>query len=420
LEFSVKEGDREICNEDIPPYLYTNIDRTCHIIGRFRDVIHANLLSSIEPFSFMPALETYAWSNISGEAVPLGHLRVVLFGRGDPKTDVLHEARWGVFNESDDSCKIFEIHKIEGAIRECLLNVLLHRLNIASYAGRLRVEATLDSDNKVESLALLILNRVSFFDKNISLNEERWAMTLISAQPGSESDINIKNLLSFNWRMGHAMIACEGVKDGCQFFKCLHLTKNKADQCLAGAPGQARIKIKKEFVTNTLNGPTWIRPKTVVESILHTVQEADKHSVTVPFAMGRKIPELAAPFGVQGCVAASITAIYFSYKALSYLLHPMCPSMPISFYFHGALFDKSLRLPLATLATTGIGTLALKRVAKRYDCLQWALEQLQEAGIKFKLPWNIITPNAAVQYLNEHPEVVTLEGTDSALRNPEG
>jgi hypothetical protein len=479
LKFSVKEGDRQIGGDTIAPYLYPNTRRTCAIVSLFHDVINVNLLSSIEPSSFVPVLETRAWINKAGEVVSLKDLKVALFGRADPETDVLHEARWGIYDQSDGSCKVYEIPKIEGAIRECLLNALCHRLNATYFAERFRVEVTLDSNNKVTSLALIVLNRLSLFDKNVVLDEERWAITLVSAQPGSTSIIES---ISLDWRSGHAMIACEGIKDGCQFFKYLHLTKNKSDQCLEGAPARARIKIKREFVTNTLNGPTWIRTRTVVESLLYSIQEADKHCVTVPFAMGRKVPALAAPFVVKGSVAISIMALFtsiialrYGYKIFALLSSPKLdigqqmgqmqyflalgnllidktkgkslPPLPLMFRFilimsrifpsltsrlmimkprisvalkesRDVLHDLRFYSSIVALATTSIGAFALKRLAKRYDCLQWTLEQLPEAGIVFKLPWTVITPNAAVEYLNKHSEIITLEGTDSALRNP--
>jgi hypothetical protein len=51
-----------------------------------------------------------------------------------------------------------------------------------------------------------------------------------------------------------------------------------------------------------------------------------------------------------------------------------------------ALCDLKLYFSLVGLATTGIGAFGLKKLANRYDCLHWTLEQLPEAGIKFKLP----------------------------------
>ncbi len=412
LEFTVEEGGHQICKGKIGTHLYENIRRTSAIVNLFHEVINVNLLSRIEPSSFLPVLETHACANKAGEFAPLAHLRVALFGLGDPKTEVIHEARWGVFDDSDRSCRIFEIQKIEGAIKECLLNILCYRLNVASYTGRLRIEATLDSHKKVESLALVILNRVSLFSKNVFLDEERWAITLVSAQPGTESS---------KWRSGHAMIACEGVKDEYQFFKYLHISTNNPDQNCFQAQIQAQIKIKKEFIPNTLNSPTWVRPRTAVENMLYSIQEADRCHINVPFAIGRKIPELATPVLLTIGLGFLVITAYCAKYDFSVFSSKISSTLPegvgiIARYqnvhksrllaYSSLVTEQSI--PFSLVAFGGLGAYFFSdKLAKRYDCLYWALERLSEAGVEVELPLTILTPNAAVQFLNEHPKIST-------------
>src|ERR1700719_3024046 len=118
---------------EIPSRLYSNIYRTCNNVLLFHEVIQANLHHSIEPYSIIPVLESTAEIKQLEQYVPIEHLKVALFGRGNSNTKTIHGAHWGIFNEQDNSTKIVEVQKMEGDLQECLVNVLFNRYNVSFY-----------------------------------------------------------------------------------------------------------------------------------------------------------------------------------------------------------------------------------------------------------------------------------------------
>jgi len=428
---------------EIPPNLYSTVKRIYDIVPQFRGFIEANLHRSIEPSSFVPIVESSAWTKQLEQYVEVAHLRVALFGHGDCSTKTLHEAHWGIFNAQDSSIRTVVVQKIEGDLQECLVNVLFNRYHVSFYKDH-RIEVSLDSDGQVLSLALTILSRPSFystFDTNVSLDENQWSVTLVSSrQFFSRRRIDA----------GHAMIACEGVNKSCQFLKYVHVTKNPekmgANKSLSGA----RVEVlEKEDVRlqDMRNGPTWRRARSAVENMLVLARKAQRDRQMVPFAIGKNIYKMALPVTGICLVVASIFAARYDYRTIlgfhAYLyfkgslistgLHRIISmsyavrdflwesaSDSLEKCIVGALnsnkgfseLNKSLARVTTSITTASFAAASVytfKKLSDRSDCLSWAIEQLSKAGVHFKLPLSIITPNGAVEYLNLHVKAVVLK-----------
>ena len=391
--------------EPILPYLYSNDRRTRVIIDLFRDVIAENLRKSVTSSSFVPVFESRVCIKRGEEYVPLDKLNVALFGQGNPETKEILDARWGIYNETDDSTAIVEIDTshMEDSVRKCLVNVLCHKQTPKLYSSEyVMALATLNAKGKIQSIALKVLGqKTSLYNENLPLDENHWAITLISVQSGITS-----NEQGTGGDSGHAMIACEGVKDGRPFLTYMHLTKKKGDV-------QARIETITGFI-DALHGPTWVRTKAAVENMFRPIQEAAQRNQHLPFMPGRQIPALIAPPLAAASITGGVVALGFVAAAVisSSIFAPMCPAM--SFYIITQVATRAVMSSLGTVAaasfTGGIGALYFRIAGHRYDCLRWTIEQLPAGGIRLQIPSTLFTPNGVVQYLNNHPDAAKLDG----------
>jgi hypothetical protein len=414
LKYKIEDEQSSLV--EIPAHLYSTVDRIYNIVPQFRSFIEANLHRSIEPSSFVPIVESCAWTKRLEQYVEVAHLKVALFGHGDSSTKTLHEAHWGIFNAQDNSTKTVVVQKIEGDLQECLVNVLFNRYHVSFYEDH-RIEVSLDSDGQVLSLALTILSRPSsVFDKSIHLDENNWAITLIST-PQLFTGERVSS--------GHAMIACEGVKESCQFLKYAHVTKNPEKGGTNKSFGGARVEtLEKERVRrkDMRNGPTWRRPRSVVENILVLAQKAQQERQVIPFAIGKNIYKIAFPVASICLVAAAIFAARYDYRTFlafhsafyvkdsltSYMLHRIISMSQTARSFFWSLgftvrhdgsansgVGRPLRkaaISLMTASLVGASAYVSKKLSDRSDCLSWAVEQLSKTGVHFQLPMSILTP----------------------------
>ncbi len=419
----------------IPPHLYSTVDRIYNIVPQFRGFIEANLHRSIEPSSFVPIVESGAWTRQLEQYIEVAHLKVALFGHGDSTTKTLHEAHWGIFNAQDNSTRTVVVQKIEGDLQECLVNVLFNRYSVSFYEDH-RIEVSLDPYGQVLSLALTILSRPSFystFDKSVPLDENNWAITLISTK---------QNFSGECIRAGHAMIACEGVNESRQFLKYAHVTKNPEGGSTNTSFSGARVEaLEKERVNRNkaLNGPTWRRPRSAVENILVLAQKAQQDRQIIPFAIGKNIYKIAFPVASICLVTTAIFAARYDYRTflafhsafyikdslISYMLHRIISMSQIARSFFWSFgfnvrYDGSANsglgrplrkaaISLMTASLVGASAYVSKKLSDRSDCLSWAVEQLSKTGVHFRLPLFIITPNGAIEYLNLNVKVVVLK-----------
>ncbi|HEX4838886.1 MAG TPA: hypothetical protein VFU89_00410 [Rhabdochlamydiaceae bacterium] len=428
LKYRIEDGQSSPV--EIHPHLYSTVDRIYDIVPWFHDVIQANLQHSIEPSSFVPIVESGAWTKRLEQYVPIGHLKVALFGHGDSSTKTLHEAHWGIFNAQDNSTKTVVVQKIEGDLKECLVNVLFNRYHVSFYKDH-RIEVSLDSDDQVQSLALTILSRpCSAFDKNVHLDENHWAVTLISTKQDFTQELI---------HAGHALIACEGVKEGCKFIEYAHVTKKPEKGDTNKSLSGARVEVLKELFSIERNGPTWRRPRSAVENILVLAQKAQQDRQIIPFAIGKNIYKIAFPIASICLVAAAIFAARYDYRTflafhsafyikdslMSYMLHRIISMSQTarSFFWslgftvrHDGSANSGLGRPLrkaaislVTASLVGASAYVSKKLSDRSDCLSWAVEQLSKAGVPIQLPLSIITPNGAIEHLNKHSKNIVLK-----------
>lgn len=116
-----------------------------------------------------------------------------------------------------------------------------------SYSQHFKEVVTLGPDNRIQSLSLKC---VSALDDTIPLDEDNWAITLVSFQAGFHRDFGV----------GHAQIIWEGIEGGSYFLRCAEILNQ-------GYPGSdpqwARIRIVDTFIPNNRwqLGPTWSRTK---------------------------------------------------------------------------------------------------------------------------------------------------------------
>lgn len=225
-------------------------------------------------------------------------IQVALFGHVDIRNCAAGEVkwlRWGVFDstteveqtfevEEDDLARIF-IHQapttncpdfekesdengnplFDSKGKPCLKPTSNHYA-MASYAKRFRASLICDEERRTQKV---VLQRISLLDNAVVLDENNWAVTLVSTEQSSQ------NWLSrfFRENVGHAMLACEGVEQGKQFLRYLHLTRNPRNKNPVLEADQAQMEsFDREIPLKTLNGPTWIRPKSLVKNMLHFVQ----------------------------------------------------------------------------------------------------------------------------------------------------
>jgi|GEM_PF-1158786 len=440
LKYRIEDGQSSPV--EIPSHLYSNINWIDVIVSLFHDVIQDNLQHSIEPSSFTPVLQSTAQIKQLEQYVGVDHLKVALFGRGDSSTKTVDKVRWGIFNEQDNSTKIIEVQKIEGDLQECLINVLCNRYYVSFYANH-RIEVSLDSDGQVQSLALTILSRPnSIFDTSVSLDENHWAVTLIS----TKQEFSNRRISA-----GHAMIACEGVNEGRQFMKYVHITKKPEEEDTTKFPSGARVEVLERVKREDIrNGPTWRRARAAVENILVLAQKAQQERQMVPFTLGNGIFKITS-FISRSFILVSLPIFYYCcYRYYQFFTHnhesafrhfffsdpgvtigllqttasyvlkraigvsqtaarSIMESSITPLVMEGSMktlqMTASMMLPMLWLT----GAMTSNKLASRYDCLSWAVEQLSKAGIHFQLPLPIITPNGAVKYLNLHVKVIVLK-----------
>lgn len=303
-------GSRVVCLFQEPNCLSFSIDGRAGKTTRFRPTLYdtryaLNLISlfhrtigvnlendEVHSSCFLPKL------CISAHNAP--EVQVALFGRVDARVHVegeLKGLRFGVFNTANNEehtleavdaiAKIF-IQGAPGSNRPNMRAVLDRKgkevmrpapdhYAMNSYVKRFSVLLTRDALNNIINVAL---HRISLLDKNVTLDESNWAVTLVSSKSASHS---IWERI-FTSRIGHAMLACEGIENGKQFLRYVHFTPE---------PSDPHPKLEKDEALmdsfdvvdplDTENGPTWTRTKILVKNMFDFV--ATMREVPLQFAL---------------------------------------------------------------------------------------------------------------------------------------
>jgi hypothetical protein len=244
-----------------------DIDYATSLIPMFHRVIGTNLATQ-EPHSscFLPQLCLAA----QNEPTQL----VALFGRVDTRTDEIVGLRWGVFDTSTQEQSSLEISADDAISRNFLRKApgtnyrkmerlvdkkgrSVEREANDSYARsffekHFYVVIHRDETHIIQNITLYC---TSLLDRNVVLDENNWAVTLVSAKKrrGVGAWLNA----------GHAMIACEGIKADGFFLKYLHISAESTMSKVA----QIEVSQKTSLI-DSVNGPTWSRTKDFVEKML--------------------------------------------------------------------------------------------------------------------------------------------------------
>lgn len=293
LTFSVKNGGQiERESQPISTEIYT-VQRAEMLIRIFREVIQATLANGVSQYCFLPVLCTDAWI-LQEEQYVSTRFQAGLFGRivldypkrGEVASKVVG-ARWGIFDPSNRVVSQFAVD--EGSAAAGFLSNAFGRRGdeYDFYARQVKPIITCGADGRVTSIAL---KHFSTFDKNVMLDEDHWAVTLVSSS--AYATVGCSGYRGMDH--GHGMIAYEGVIENRQFLKFAHITVNDR---VRGVPDQrrraeeARVEILDRKPASLSRGPTWKRGRNAVENMLRPIREAVNRSLYVTFGVMSDVNE---------------------------------------------------------------------------------------------------------------------------------
>ncbi|MBF8263292.1 MAG: hypothetical protein HW387_957 [Parachlamydiales bacterium] len=420
LKFSSKSNG-EMNEGHLDLYSYDTAS-ACRLIQIYHSVIETHLKEAIIASSFLPI---FSWDKIAvlrdDRYLKAADVQVALFGRIDREARKILDAHWGIYTDSNKSSERFEIGDAADGVTQCLQNApISDAANIeemTQFANFFTVVLTLYPDNKIQSVALLKLWKpsaslfTSLFDRFVVLDEDHWAVTVVSAKDYSCRCCE-KGIIPSS---GHALIAYEGVKDGRQFRNFAHITTqaNEDDPVdRKRKPNEARVNIlENKRIRNLINGPTWPRPKIDVEKMLIPIKEAEKKHLYVPFA---KTKDICAAIAPTATLAASATKVasqcLIVIVSIGCYLTPASTAMAALATVARTYFCTTLWVVPPILLTRSIRD-NLKLNADRLNCVHWMKDQLPASGIMISGPNNsILTANGFVEYLNANPGAVSIRG----------
>lgn len=348
---------------------------------------------------------------------PVDHLEVALFGHWVQNAQgqkIIDRAWWGVSNRVTRVCTRLHITEISAPIQEYLLNTLVHRYPVDIYGTdkRFRVVATLGPDGKIEALALELLSRFSLYNLRQTLNEEEWALSLVTLSTDSMSYGYCQNYRAFQWlkantcpatiercNTGHAMIACEGVENGRQFLEYFHIARERG-----GRSHEASVKVQTEHDSRCSVGYSWAKSRETVQGMRVPVKSGQGR--LVPFAIEVPLVESVAVPAVQlvsisAGVAMGGLVTVLGLGILS-VLFPVGGGTVATLTFGdiaiaGTVFGYPMGGAFAATRVTGK---YLEGVSKAtYNCLKWTLEHLKNAGCEITLVSIFSTPETLVKDL---------------------
>ncbi len=439
------------------------------LASRFRDIIHISLHNEVDTTSFLPVYFTDAPLMFSNGQHRPANLQVALFGRirdqivNGQLAQTVIGAHWGVFHPASGAIEHFE------ANAECVATKTFLERDLRefdSYAKRFRPVLACDATNRIQSVAL---RHVSLFDRDILLDEQNWALTLVSTKGRSVEYPGV----GCGSEAGHAMIGYEGVTEGHRFLKYAHITTLNKDPRIPD-PGrnsdEARVEIRDSAnmritLESLYIGPTWPRTKDLVERMLRPIKEAAEAPTYVRFAQNRDVAAISLHatgigIGVAGVIGtliagppiilstrntvqmlsneATVRAARAAARALARGMRAgraVEVGRVIRAARAGLAVFKFLFLTAVYLGVTSAATVAiaatlpasqaltivgggiffgrplvnrLGRIAECDNCLSWSLKRLLKGKIEIKLPRlpPMIRPPDAVNYLRSHPEAV--------------
>jgi hypothetical protein len=280
-----------ISNDLIKTY---GIQRAEKLITTFHQVIQANLEEKIHSQAFLPLLLTEGYElDESGENYYKlsGMKQVVLFAthiRGVQMQDQFYGKRWAVLDRISREVICYPVEKTNKEAYTFLADVLknirkplpgLYEQFIKRFIPILSYE-----EDRIKSVTMRCL---SMYDPNILLTEYKWTITVISTFGGNGSRWNRKaRSCEPDLNTSHGLIACEGLENGKLFLKYAHITQRTNESV-------AYVKIKDKISSETFNGPTWIRPRHLVEKMMRSIENAQDNRLPVNFSRIRDVSDSA-------------------------------------------------------------------------------------------------------------------------------
>ena len=263
------------------PNIY-NIDYAINLVLMFHKTIEENLnREETHSSCFLPKLCTEAQNPDT---------QVALFGRVDARkvaTGELQGLRWGIFSTTtkkeqvfdvnDEVAKAFVYHAPDTNIPEMKQVIDKNGVPVMSKAGkpmmkpgpnhyaydsyvnRFCVLITRDDADRIQNVAL---HHVSLLDRHVLLDENIWAITLVSAQKS-------KGIASF-LNLGHAVVAWEGVEENRSFLRWADITTDHSGN---SQTAKVRIDTLNNPHKSWMIGPTWPRKRHAVEKMVSYVCE---------------------------------------------------------------------------------------------------------------------------------------------------
>lgn len=274
-----------------------------NLVSMFRRTIGVNLeKEEAHPSCFLPKLVT--------SVINKPEIQVALFGQIDTRNNHagdLKGLRWGVLNTSTSQEQTFEVRDpiAELFMRTAPLTntpkmgpafdkekkpildvngtqVIQEMLEdqdhyaFTFFARRFSVSLDCDTDDGIRGVSL---HCVSLFDRSVRLTQRDWAVTLLS----SPYDFLRKwgECFSGIGNTGHSWIACEGVNENGPWMKYIHATINPRYKKIKLNPDEGIVEIfdMNRPSIGTMNGPTWIRSKALVENMIRHAIELGKKPV---------------------------------------------------------------------------------------------------------------------------------------------
>lgn len=454
-----------------------DIGYAINLIIMFRRTIAVNLEKE-EPHSscFLPKFCTVA------RDAPGMH--VALFGRIDTRSSLAGEIkgmRWGIFDISRREEQVFEVkdavaeefirhapktnaphlvpHKKkdgEPILDENKQQVMLpanDHYAMTTYAKRFDVVLERDAD----VIRHVRLVRTSIFDRNVWLDERSWAITLVSLETATTSDLVTRG----DRRSSHAMIAYEGVKKDNikmrQFLSYIHIRARPKDliEKITGQKAEVEIlddETQPHLKWKLLVGLTRLKPSADVERMIELATQ--NGNVDFSFLGAMESTTITGGGGLSVLAVAGLAvrcftratqiaydALYRSLGTVPLITGGVTKVVNGAFKLSMASADEVLKQRMAVLARyeTYEGSMTLSRyslasygafglfimylaytVAKsrsnRQNCLDWTIRTASLGGIIIRdVPNTVITPNETMLYLRSHPSCIEVVQTNSEV-----
>jgi hypothetical protein len=395
---------------------FYGMQQSVKLVEIFHDVIQSNLEDGIGETAFLPFLRTQGFVekelNGRGKCEPL-NMQVVLFGNTSSGPTNMVGGRWGVFNFSKKEITHFPIDDSSGEALNFLRRVpTSSKEKYESYVKQFKPVMNIDDDGKVGSIALKF---ISLYDPKVVLDEERWAITVLSTKTPTVAGC---------CNTGHAVIVFEGLIDGHPLFQRAHITTihSRTGSDKDRKPNEARASIRgprdeeeKNWLINgegLAKGPTWTRPRHLVEEVMGAIGDAQAGRRYVKFSMAKDVATSSSnlfsrvvlpSFGAAVAGTVAIGACIYKYPC-----EPVAPARVVSAVYgvsaaaFGAVCIGSFSFASRGLLNAGP---ANEEVS---NCASWVRDQLKIAKIYVSVPTFNLTPYSMIEHLNYNEQNVVL------------